>query len=288
MKQSQQEQSKQRKGFELRKNLKWIIPVLVCLIVSVYFGLTALIRCRYPEIEESGQVGDSFGAVNALFSGLAFAGVVIAILLQSEDLRAQEHAMELQTKEMKDTTEALEAQTNLLDAQVRHSGRQEFDARFFETVRFIRSSFDQLDVLFTNQNSFRGAAAVSQLSGTLRNTMLPKLDPALFRGQFAKFERDYGRHYQPALQMLEIGLQMLITNPQTRFHGSYFKASFSAEEKWLFCHVLLFSRKQLESPLKEIIERLSFFEGIDSRIAQLDTLGLADSAFGIVDAEAEP
>ena len=33
-------------------------------------------------IESSGQVGDSFGAVNALFSGLAFAAVVITLILQ--------------------------------------------------------------------------------------------------------------------------------------------------------------------------------------------------------------
>src|SRR4051812_12720237 len=48
---------------------------------------------RYPattdKYEKAGQYGDSFGRVNALFSGLAFAGVVFAIILQTIELRYQ-------------------------------------------------------------------------------------------------------------------------------------------------------------------------------------------------------
>lgn len=36
-----------------------------------------------------GQFGDMFGAVNALFSGLAFAGVIIAVILQKRELALQ-------------------------------------------------------------------------------------------------------------------------------------------------------------------------------------------------------
>ncbi len=40
-----------------------------------------------------GQYGDKFGAVNALFSGLAFAGIIITLLLQKRDLSATRDAM---------------------------------------------------------------------------------------------------------------------------------------------------------------------------------------------------
>jgi len=33
-----------------------------------------------------GPFGDMFGAVNALFSGLAFAGIIVAILMQRQEL----------------------------------------------------------------------------------------------------------------------------------------------------------------------------------------------------------
>lgn len=40
-----------------------------------------------------GQFGDKFGAVNALFSGLAFAGIIITLLLQRRDLAETRKAM---------------------------------------------------------------------------------------------------------------------------------------------------------------------------------------------------
>jgi len=214
--------SELRNSFNLRENLGKVATRIAIGILVVWLVITAIIIWWWSP-DKFGTIGDSFGAVNALFSGLALAGVVLAILLQNEDLQNQERAMQLQTKEMKDTTEALEAQTKLLDAQVRHSGQQQFDARFFEAVRFIRNSFDQLSVLFPNQHESRGAAAVSQLSGILRTTMRPSFNPPDFRHQFAKFERDYGRHYQPALQMLEVVIQMLTTVADTHLHETYLK-----------------------------------------------------------------
>lgn len=39
--------------------------------------------------EGKGQYGDSFGALNTLFTGLAFAGLIVTILLQRQELKAQ-------------------------------------------------------------------------------------------------------------------------------------------------------------------------------------------------------
>ncbi len=40
-----------------------------------------------------GQFGDKFGAVNSLFSGFAFAGIIITLLLQRRDLKETQNAM---------------------------------------------------------------------------------------------------------------------------------------------------------------------------------------------------
>lgn len=53
-----------------------------------------------------GQAGDVYGSVNALFSGLAFAGVVIAILLQREELALQREELRLTRGEMKKAADA--------------------------------------------------------------------------------------------------------------------------------------------------------------------------------------
>lgn len=53
-----------------------------------------------------GQAGDMFGSVNALFSGLAFAGVIIAILLQREELSLQREELTLTRNELARSAEA--------------------------------------------------------------------------------------------------------------------------------------------------------------------------------------
>lgn len=45
-------------------------------------------------VEHPGEYGDMFGSANALFSSLAFAGVVLAIILQSLELRLQREEIE--------------------------------------------------------------------------------------------------------------------------------------------------------------------------------------------------
>jgi len=53
-----------------------------------------------PDWPARGQFGDMFGAVNALFSGGALIGVIIAVILQREELRLQRKELELTRQEM--------------------------------------------------------------------------------------------------------------------------------------------------------------------------------------------
>ncbi len=67
--------------------------------IAVIFSLVVLLWLATPvtmlflvdgTIGERGQAGDLYGSINALFSGLAFAGVIVAILLQREELALKE------------------------------------------------------------------------------------------------------------------------------------------------------------------------------------------------------
>ena len=58
-------------------------------IVTLWLAFTAGIYAIGGSWPERGTIGDSFGAVNALFSGLAFGGVIIAIVLQGQELKSQ-------------------------------------------------------------------------------------------------------------------------------------------------------------------------------------------------------
>lgn len=54
-----------------------------------YNGLRNLNLNNYPELGLAGQFGDSFGFANAFFSSLALAFVVLALILQMQQLKSQ-------------------------------------------------------------------------------------------------------------------------------------------------------------------------------------------------------
>jgi hypothetical protein len=61
-------------------------------VVALWVATPFVVRQLYPEMSTRGQFGDIFGSVNALFSGLALTGVVVAILLQRKDTRILQRA----------------------------------------------------------------------------------------------------------------------------------------------------------------------------------------------------
>ena len=65
-----------------------------------------------------GIVGDLFGAVNALFSGLAFAGLIYTIFLQKQDLKLQRVEIALNRTELKKSANAQQHSEKALYEQV--------------------------------------------------------------------------------------------------------------------------------------------------------------------------
>jgi hypothetical protein len=62
------------------------------------------------DLQKRGTFGDMFGAVNALFSGPAFGGIIFTIFLQSKELK-------IQRKELKDTRKEFKTQNETLKIQ---------------------------------------------------------------------------------------------------------------------------------------------------------------------------
>lgn len=86
-----------------------IIGAVAGVIALVLWALTPLVMSiLYPTIAERGQIGDLFGSINALFSGLAFAGVILAILLQHEELGMQRRQLSRAATAQEESQEALQ------------------------------------------------------------------------------------------------------------------------------------------------------------------------------------
>lgn len=103
----------------------------VCIILIIFFLFWFGIDHFISDIQERGTFGDKFGAVNSLFSGLAFAGLIYTIYLQQEELR-------LQREELRQTREEMARQTKEFDEQNRTLQIQRFENTFFNMLRMLQ------------------------------------------------------------------------------------------------------------------------------------------------------
>lgn len=108
-------------------------PLWIWIIVAI-IGVIALWLLSWWGISEfidepinRGTFGDMFGAVNALFSGLAFAGLIVTLLYQKEELQ-------LQREELAETRKELKAQKLEFQEQNKTMKRQRFENTFFNML----------------------------------------------------------------------------------------------------------------------------------------------------------
>ena len=59
---------------------------VLLIVVAIWLGIGFLPQRLYSTLSEAAAVGDSFGCVNALFAGLAFAFVALALILQIREI----------------------------------------------------------------------------------------------------------------------------------------------------------------------------------------------------------
>ena len=127
-----------------RLKTKAIFWVAVCIVIIVCVAYFLLFYFLIPvNMEKRGQFGDMFGFIGALFSGLAFAGLIVTMLQQREDLQNQKDEIYLQRQDLEAQTEALRlqkeeiAQTNKeLKEQNKTIMLQRFENTFFNMLDF--------------------------------------------------------------------------------------------------------------------------------------------------------
>jgi len=87
-------------------------------VISIWIGSAILIFYLIPNWSDRGTFGDMFGAVNALFSGLAFVALIYTIILQREEISLNRKEIELNRKELKKSASAQDSSQQALKEQV--------------------------------------------------------------------------------------------------------------------------------------------------------------------------
>jgi hypothetical protein len=94
----------------LIKMSAFVILIWLLSAIIIYFSVS--------NWGDRGAIGDLFGAVNALFSGLAFAALIYTIILQREEIRLNRSEIELNRKELKKSVSVQQNSQKALREQV--------------------------------------------------------------------------------------------------------------------------------------------------------------------------
>lgn len=99
---------------KLKPWIVWAIAIVVCVLVWVFgAAVTRWYALHYASSvvnNAAGLFGDSFGAVNALISALAFAGVIVTFYLQRKELDLQRQELKAQREEFTQQNKTLKLQ----------------------------------------------------------------------------------------------------------------------------------------------------------------------------------
>jgi len=151
------------------------------------------------EAKATSLVGDSYGALNTLFSGLAFFGVILAIFLQSRELK-------LQRGELAATRRIYSEQQTL-------TRRQIFDTKFANLISSWRNSVNTIAYQPEGrQITLRGQEAISFIDSQLKTHLAATLHPndekdlkshlsIEFDALFSSFDRRHGGSFEQSIRL---------------------------------------------------------------------------------------
>lgn len=135
--------------------------ILILSVISVFiiWAATFLIASL---IENPGQIGDSFGMVNALFSALAFSLLIYTSLLQTQELKLQREELRENRKQLESSAKAHNELVNLTKVinrdklipqySIEDFKKQENDYSFYLRVLFGEVIFQKIDYIKKNDS----------------------------------------------------------------------------------------------------------------------------------------
>ncbi|WP_311165483.1 hypothetical protein [Acinetobacter pittii] len=107
--------------------------------------------------EHFGTYGDSYGSLNTLFSGFAFAILIISLFMQRQELKEQRKELEAQRLEIKESNDIAEAQRKITEQQATLIEQQIKDANvqsFYQLLfKYLEEKNRKVDSLGSSQYS---------------------------------------------------------------------------------------------------------------------------------------
>lgn len=179
-----------------------VLPAMVGGIFSVaMIGLVLWLNFKYIGADENrGTFGDMFGGANALFSGLAFSGIIITIILQMRELGYQR-------EELKATRSEFKLQNKTLKMQL-------FENTFFNMVTLHNQIINDIDYDSKEKSELTGAMYLKTVRGrdvfrnrfnVLHSKLKNKGDHSLIYENFYEERKtDFGHYFRNLYRIFKL------------------------------------------------------------------------------------
>lgn len=245
-------QNKEQK-LDADKIVRYAIISVVC--VLIFWSLTFLLFFLYDDSQTRGQFGDMFGAVNALFSGLAFAGLILTLVLQKTELSLQRRELQLTRDEMANQRDEFSKENETLKYQ-------RFENLFYNMLNLQQKIVEGLrDEYDANETSIVPLSAGGQGCET-RKTHREVVGREVFRFVYEskefRVESEYGQ------KMTVHGFGTIIHRDGIHAYERYWTPTIFDH---YFCHLLVILKfvDSQELSFADAYKYLSYLRGTLSR-----------------------
>lgn len=207
------------------RQLSLIAGIAALVIVVLWAGSYLIIAQLFPDLLNAGLFGDSFGAIQALFSALALAGVVLAIFLQSRELSLQRSELKFTRAEIGKQTEQFEGQKLQFESQKLQFELQNetlIQQRFENTFFHLLTLHHEIVGSIADRKSEKGEAFETRGRAVFTGAYIPlkeryrglrpnspedqkalEADIELIRNQFSWFYRRFGPYFTNFFSIIE-------------------------------------------------------------------------------------
>lgn len=245
--------------------MNWLKRSIFVVLCSAPFIFVSLLWLKYPTwivhewmfgkllvgkifAPSLGEFGDVYGALNTLFSGLAFSGVIISIVIQSAELRATRSEMKAQVSQFEQQTKAMQ--------------KQVFESTFFNMVSLHNSTSskmreeDEFNRIINRVNAY---AVNSITTANASITLLEHLKIVYSLFMQESYDK-MGRYFISVYQMLKFINCSDFSLDEKKVYANILRAQMSNQElSLLFINCLCYNRTD---NFKKLVEKYSFFEHI--------------------------
>lgn len=241
-------------------------------------------KTKFQEIgEKYGTYGDTYGSLNTLFTGLAFAGLIISIFIQLLELRQTRKELANQSKALSEQKSEFSAQTKILEKQTVINTNQQkiINDQFKETRRanflnhFLKL-IDQKNIQLENLTfpkdggQIQGISVLIEYANEFRkirkNFDPAKHDSTFYSKAWEEFtKKSYGIHnYQVKsyfkiyrVIFFTINSSKILSDSEKKYYGYVFRMVLSLEEQLVLMWISTF-----EANLNTCCNKLGLLTGL--------------------------